>query len=68
MTRLSILTAFGILLAATAWGETASKGPHIGFLYPAGGQQGTVIHIAAGGQFLRGAAGVHITEIGRAHV
>jgi hypothetical protein len=61
MTRLSILTAFGILLAATAWGETASKGPHIGFLYPAGGQQGTVIHIAAGGQFLRGAAGVHIT-------
>ena len=38
--------------------------PQIGYLYPAGGQQGTTIRIAAGGQFLRGADTVYISGDG----
>jgi hypothetical protein len=47
----------------TGWvlAQTASNKPHIGYLYPAGGQTGTVVQITAGGQFLRGASEVHIT-------
>lgn len=38
--------------------------PRIGYLYPAGGQQGTVVQIIAGGQFLRGAHHVYISGEG----
>ena len=61
MTRLSIISVFGVYLAAAVWGQTSSRDPHIGYLYPAGGQKGTVVQITAGGQFFRGASAVHIT-------
>jgi hypothetical protein len=38
--------------------------PHIGYLYPAGGQQGTVIQITAGGQYLNGPQDVYISGEG----
>ena len=38
--------------------------PHIGYLYPAGGQQGTDIQITVGGQLLRGATKVYISGEG----
>ncbi len=44
--------------------QTARPEPHIGYLYPAGGQQGKVFQIIAGGQFLRGASRVHISGEG----
>src|SRR4030042_469484 len=56
---------FGILcLCVTAWGQSVTRGPHIGYLYPAGGQQGTVIRITAGGQYLNGANNVYISGRG----
>jgi hypothetical protein len=45
------------------WGE-AAKEPHIGYLYPAGGQQGTNVQVVVGGQFLRGAKEVYVSGQG----
>jgi len=52
------------LWIATAWGQLNTNKPHIGYLYPAGGQQGSVVQIIAGGQFLRGATDVYISGEG----
>ena len=41
-----------VVCVATAQGQTKNNEPHIGYLYPSGGQQGTVIRITAGGRFL----------------
>lgn len=49
---------------ATAWGQPNTNEPHIGYLYPAGGQQGSVVRITAGGQFLRGATEVYVSGEG----
>ncbi len=46
--------------AMTAWAAEAE----VGYLFPAGGQQGTTIRITAGGQFLRGADHVYISGDG----
>ena len=42
----------------------AEINPKIGYLYPAGGQKGTVIRIIAGGQKLNNANGVNISGKG----
>ncbi|MHC4227200.1 MAG: hypothetical protein ACYSW0_07185 [Planctomycetota bacterium] len=57
---------FVILLfcVASAWGQSRTNQPHVGYLYPAGGQQGAVIRVTAGGQFLRGITDVHISGEG----
>jgi len=60
-TLLFVMLACG---AATAWGQSSANEPQIGYLYPAGGQAGTVIQITAGGQFLRGARDVYISGAG----
>lgn len=57
------IAAIVILGCVWAWGETAKK-PHIGYLYPAGGQQGTTVQITVGGQFLRGANSVYVSGDG----
>jgi hypothetical protein len=46
---LAVLVAAGI---ATAWGQ--ARGPHIGYLYPAGGQQGATFRVVIGGMILGG--------------
>src|SRR3989339_273553 len=46
--RLSI--AFVTIFSALVWAESPS--PHIGYIYPAGGQQGTSFEITAGGQYI----------------
>jgi len=38
--------------------------PSIGYLYPAGGQQGTVVHVTAGGQYLRTPTDIYISGQG----
>ena len=53
-----------LFCVATAWGQSNPREPHIGYLYPAGGQQGTVIQITAGGQYLNGAQDVYISGKG----
>lgn len=50
--------------AATAWSGSTNKEPHIGYLYPGGGQQGTAAEIAVGGQFLRGTTNVYVSGEG----
>jgi len=58
--RLSTIIVVG-LCAAAAWGQS---GAQIGYLYPAGGQQGTTCEIIAGGQRLRSPEAVLITGEG----
>ncbi|MHC4166233.1 MAG: hypothetical protein ACYSWQ_04695, partial [Planctomycetota bacterium] len=57
---------FGVLFfcVAAACGQTATNQPHIGYLYPAGAQQGSVIRITAGGQFLRNSTEVYVSGEG----
>ncbi len=52
------------LCVATAWGQSGTNQPHIGYLYPGGAQQGSVIQITAGGQSLRGAKYVYVSGEG----
>jgi len=60
--RYSIFITLGLCMAA--WGQSNTTQPQIGYLYPAGGQQGTTIQITAGGQILRGANHVYISGEG----
>jgi hypothetical protein len=66
--RLSWLVArfsFGIFFCfATAWGQSNTREPQIGYLYPGGGQRGTTFQITAGGQFLGGATDVYVSGEG----
>ncbi|MFC1763203.1 hypothetical protein ACFL6U_14135 [Planctomycetota bacterium] len=56
---------WAVLLAASiAWGQTNKKDPQIGYLYPAGAQQGASVYITVGGQYLRGATDIHVTGEG----
>lgn len=52
------------LWAATAWGQSSQREPHIGYLYPAGGQQGKVVLITVGGQNLKGVTDVYVSGSG----
>lgn len=52
------------LCAADAWGQSSQRGPRIGYLYPAGGQRGSVFQITAGGQNLRGVADAYVSGEG----
>ncbi len=62
-TRKLIFIVLG-LCVTTVWGQSNTREPHIGYLYPVGGQQGTVIQITAGGQYLAGATDVYISGQG----
>ena len=53
-----------VLYAANAQGASNEREPHIGYLYPAGGQQGSVIKITVGGQFIKDANEVYVTGQG----
>ena len=53
------------LLACCAIFTSAQQGtPHAGYVYPAGGQQGTSFEVVVGGQFLNGVSGALITGNG----
>ena len=60
MKTTSIIT--GLLLSSClAYGE---QPPHIGYVYPAGGQQGSTFHAIIGGQYLEGATNVFVSGEG----
>ncbi|MGQ9649468.1 MAG: PPC domain-containing protein [Phycisphaerae bacterium] len=59
-----LLLAALTVWAATARGQSNQKEPHIGYLYPAGGQQGKVVLITVGGQNLRGGSDVYVSGTG----
>ena len=50
--------------APTAWGQAPRRKPHIGYLYPAGGQQDSVFRITVGGQNLLGANKAYVSGQG----
>jgi hypothetical protein len=52
-----------LLCAAGAWAQSGTV-PQVGYLYPAGGQQGTVVKVTVGGQLLRGAKEVYVSGEG----
>ena len=62
--RTFFFVALILCTAAANGAEQNKRSPQIGYLYPGGGQQGTVIQIVAGGQFLRGATDVCISGEG----
>ena len=62
--RSMLYTLVLALAASAAWCQAASVAPRIGYLYPAGGQVGTVSTITAGGQHLRGARAVYVSGEG----
>jgi len=47
---------------SAAWAQASS--PRLGYVYPAGGKQGTTLRIEVGGQMLRGADDVYISGDG----
>ncbi|NQT53633.1 hypothetical protein HQ576_16365, partial [bacterium] len=50
--------------SATAWAGSTRREPQIGYVFPAGGQQGTTFEIAVGGQLLRGVKRVCVSGEG----
>ncbi len=53
-----------LVCAVAALGQTTSPDPHVSYLYPAGGRQGSVVKIVAGGQFLQGASSAYVSGDG----
>ncbi len=68
MFRSKLTAALAVLVTAVAgWGQV-SREPHIGYVFPAGAQQGTTVHVVVGGEYLRGVKdlviagkGLHVT-------
>jgi hypothetical protein len=55
--------AIGLLSLAAARGQQTAT-PHIGYVYPAGGRQGTAFQVKLGGRFLDGATNAWISGEG----
>jgi len=53
-----------ILLVLLCTSADADKPPHIGYAYPAGGQQGTTFRVMVGGQYLQGSTNVFVSGEG----
>ena len=58
--RLSFLGLAGLLSAVSA----APAQPYIGFVYPAGAQQGTTVQVRLGGQRIEGVQSLHVSGTG----
>lgn len=58
-----LILAF-LLVTARVSAQTQDFQPHIGYFYPAGGQQGSVFEVVVGGQYLRNISDVHVTGSG----
>ncbi len=59
--KLLLLSALSLSFICQAADE---RKPHIGYLYPAGGRQGSEVYVTVGGQFLRGATNVDVSGFG----
>ena len=63
LTRTSSL-ALAVSIAIVSVCIAQEDGPHIGYVYPAGGQQGTTFEVLLGGQHLGGAAVARVSGSG----
>ena len=59
-----LATAAMLAAAGDLAAQTAAKDPHIGYVYPTGGRQGTSVEVTVGGQFVKEADGVFISGSG----
>lgn len=55
------ILAILILWAGNVFCQTPARSSSIGYAYPAGGRQGTVVQVTVGGQYLRGVSGIHVS-------
>lgn len=67
MNRFQLATISGIMLALTPLLATAQQYPRIGYVFPAGGQQGTTFLITVGGQFLGSWKEEYRIDVWKAH-
>jgi hypothetical protein len=67
MTRFQLATTSGILLALAPLLAPAQERPRIGYVFPAGGRQGTTFLVAVGGQFLGSWKGDYQIDVLQAH-
>ena len=51
-----------LVLCPAAWAQQNTA--HIGYVYPAGGRQGSTFSVVVGGQFLQGVSSVHFSGTG----
>ncbi len=58
------LAALLVLVAFMPWARAQPLPPHIGYVYPAGGRQGTTGQLAVGGQYLNNASGAFVSGDG----
>ncbi|MBT7303454.1 MAG: hypothetical protein HN849_28245, partial [Victivallales bacterium] len=49
------------ILLTMAWTQLGVAAPQLGYVYPAGGAQGTTFRVEAGGQSLRNVDGVRVS-------
>ncbi len=61
--RLAILI-LPVACLTEALGQAPGRDPRIGYVYPAGGRQGTTFRVVVGGQALRGVGAAHVTGTG----
>jgi len=59
----AVLSAL-LVCAGACWAQTEIRAPHVGYLYPAGGQRETTVQVIAGGQFLRGINAAYVSGAG----
>ncbi|OHB77077.1 MAG: hypothetical protein A2Z34_11260, partial [Planctomycetes bacterium RBG_16_59_8] len=58
------LIATMTLFAATAGGQQTQRDPELGYIYPAGARQGSVVQLLVGGQRLNNLKEIHVTGEG----
>ncbi|MBI3852843.1 MAG: PPC domain-containing protein [Verrucomicrobia bacterium] len=61
---MKIKAIVGIIVALTSVAAAQQFTPHIGYVYPAGGRQGTTFQVTLGGQFLDGVSNVFVSGTG----
>ncbi|MGD0541113.1 MAG: PPC domain-containing protein [Tepidisphaeraceae bacterium] len=50
--------------ASTLWGQQASRGPRVGYVYPAGARRGSTTQAVVGGQYLDGVSQAYVSGSG----
>ncbi len=67
MNRFQLATTCGVLLALAPLLALAQERPRIGYVFPAGGRQGTTFLVKIGGQFLGSWTGEYHIDVLQAH-
>jgi hypothetical protein len=58
------LSTLILLMTFAPWGRSQPAPPRIGYACPAGGQQGTVVQVVVGGQYLMNATNAYVSGTG----